>query len=73
LAPPCENGTVEIFNMLGKQVYSVEITEQKSVIDSSDQPEGIYIATLQTGREAITKKSSYIKHPAQQGNSTFQT
>jgi hypothetical protein len=51
-----EKGTVEIYNLLGKQVYHSEIINQNAEIDLSGEPKGIYVAKLYAGRKVLTEK-----------------
>ncbi|CAN5266328.1 hypothetical protein BH09BAC5_BH09BAC5_12890 [soil metagenome] len=51
-----ENSTIEIANTLGEIIYSSQINSDKAEIDLSNQPTGIYFATIQNGEEIIYKK-----------------
>ncbi|CAN5266428.1 hypothetical protein BH09BAC5_BH09BAC5_12900 [soil metagenome] len=48
--------TIEIANTLGEIIYSSKINSDKAEIDLSNQPTGIYFATIQNGEEIIYKK-----------------
>jgi hypothetical protein len=53
--PGCK-GILEIYNILGKQVYRSEFNGQGSVIDLSNQPNGIYLAKFYSGEKIHTVK-----------------
>jgi hypothetical protein len=51
-----KKGTVDIYNVVGKKVYHYEIKNQKSEIDISNQPEGVYFVKICTGQKMRTEK-----------------
>ncbi len=51
-----DKGTVEIYNMLGGKVYRSEIKNQKSEINLSNQPKGMYLITFYEGQKMRTEK-----------------
>jgi hypothetical protein len=56
LALSGETGTIEIYNVLGEKVFLSEINKQKSWIDLSNHPHGIYFVKLCSGQNVVTKK-----------------
>ena len=50
------NTDVNIYNVLGKMVKSIEITAQKNNIDISNLSKGIYIVKMTVDNISLTKK-----------------
>jgi len=48
--------TIEIFNIIGEKVFHSEINNQKSEIDLSLQPKGIYFVKISDGENIYTEK-----------------
>jgi hypothetical protein len=48
--------SLEIYNSVGEKIFQTEISEIKSEIDLSDQPNGIYFVSIKTEKELFTEK-----------------
>ncbi len=48
-----KNSTIEVMNLLGGKVRSVQISDENAVIDLSDQPKGIYFYQIKSNHEII--------------------
>ena len=51
-----ENATINVYNILGKLIQSVEVTQSKNSIDVSELNRGIYLVKINSGKQFITKK-----------------
>ena len=51
-----ENATINVYNILGKLIQSVEVTQSKNSIDVSELNRGIYLVKINSGNQFITKK-----------------
>ena len=51
-----EDATINIYNILGKLIQSVEVTQNKNSIDVSKFSDGIYMLKINSGKQFITKK-----------------
>ena len=51
-----ENATINVYNILGKLIQSVEVTQSKNSIDVSELNIGIYLVKINSGKQFITKK-----------------
>lgn len=47
---------IEVFDIYGKEVLEVEVGSQKTEMDLSQQPKGIYIIKVITDKQTITRK-----------------
>lgn len=50
------NSTFTVVNILGKQVFSSTVKTQKTKIDMTNQPKGIYFIQINTGNTSVLKK-----------------
>ncbi|MGE0561789.1 MAG: T9SS type A sorting domain-containing protein [Flavobacteriales bacterium] len=50
------NSTFTVMNVLGKQVFNSTIKTQKTKIDMTNQPKGIYFIQINTGNTSVLKK-----------------
>lgn len=50
------NSTFTVVNILGKQVFNSTIKTQKTKIDMTNQPKGIYFIQINTGNTSVLKK-----------------
>lgn len=50
------NHQLSIFNMLGEKIYSSQINSDKTEIDLSKAPQGIYLVQIKTDKGVATKK-----------------
>ena len=48
--------SIEIYNVLGEQIYSIQLVESKFTIDLREQPKGIYFIHLLADEKVSTKK-----------------
>ena len=55
-SPLSSDNRLEIFNILGKKVYQAKLTSEKSTIDLSEQPSGVYIARIFSGNKSYIEK-----------------
>ncbi len=53
---PLNNSTITVFNILGDIIFKSEIKNQKSEIDLSSQPKGIYFVKVIQGDRMVVKK-----------------
>ncbi len=51
-----EDATINIYNILGKLIQSVEVTQNKNSIDVSKFSAGIYMLKINSGTQFINKK-----------------
>lgn len=51
-----QNLTVEIFNVLGKKIFSEKLNKNKNSLDLSQISSGIYLVKINNGNQIITKK-----------------
>ncbi|PKP48339.1 MAG: hypothetical protein CVT95_04550 [Bacteroidetes bacterium HGW-Bacteroidetes-12] len=54
-----EINEVEVFNALGKAVYSKKVTSKNITVDLTPFPKGIYLVQLKTNTNSVTKKIVY--------------
>jgi hypothetical protein len=50
---------VEVFNVLGKAVYSKKVTSKNIMVDLTPFPKGLYLVQLKTNMNSVTKKIVY--------------
>ncbi|PCI93812.1 MAG: hypothetical protein COB15_15720 [Flavobacteriales bacterium] len=50
------SATLSIYNLVGEKIMSQNITQEKTNIDLSNQPNGIYLITIIDGVNMVTKK-----------------
>jgi hypothetical protein len=53
---PTHNTVVEVYNLLGNQILTQQITQQLTLLDLSNQPNGVYFVRVIDGKEVLTKK-----------------
>lgn len=53
---PTNKTTVEVFSLLGQKVMSQPIIQHLTLLDLSNQPNGVYFVRVTDGNEIITKK-----------------
>jgi alpha-tubulin suppressor-like RCC1 family protein len=51
-----QKSTLEIFNAMGEKISQIGINDQKTEIDLSNQPNGIYFIHLRTEKGTVSKK-----------------
>jgi hypothetical protein len=51
-----ENGTLELYNIIGSMVYSAKVEKHESIVDLSSQPRGIYFAKYSSGQSIRMEK-----------------
>lgn len=56
-----KNSTIEVMNLLGGQLKSVQINNNNEVIDLSDQPKGIYFYQIKNENKIIKKGKIIIR------------
>lgn len=56
-----EGNDVEVFNLVGQRIYSVENAEQNVSLNLSNQPEGTYLVRISGTNGTKTQKISLIK------------
>ncbi|MBW6483757.1 MAG: T9SS type A sorting domain-containing protein [Vicingaceae bacterium] len=54
-----EINEVEMFNALGKAVYSKKVTSKNITINLTPFPKGIYLVQIKTNTNSVTKKIVY--------------
>lgn len=47
---------VKVFDVLGESIYESELNTEKTTIDLSEKPKGVYVVKLYCDNESITKK-----------------
>jgi len=52
---------IEVYNVFGEKIYRSEINKQKTEVDISSQPSGIYFVKVKTSKRMITKKILLLK------------
>jgi len=55
-----DNGTIEVYNVVGQQVYTTTIDQQQTVV-SLNQPAGVYNVVINTNGGRITEKVTIAK------------
>ena len=62
---PVKNGRIDIFDVLGKKVFTMDVRNERSVsIDILGMREGIYVAQLFAGNDLVAKsRIAVIKEP----------
>jgi len=50
---------VEIYDVMGKKIWSKAVLTNKELIDISNQPKGIYLVKVVNGHNLITQKIVY--------------
>lgn len=53
---PSNKTTVEVYNLLGAKVSSQQITQYLTLLDLSNEPNGVYFVRVTDGKEVITRK-----------------
>lgn len=53
---PTTNTRVEVYNLLGSKVLTQQLTQSLTVLDLSNQPNGLYFVKVSDGNEVITRK-----------------
>ncbi len=53
---PSDKTTVEVYNLLGGRVLTQQITTLLTLLDLSNQPNGVYFVRVTDGKEVLTKK-----------------
>ncbi len=53
---PTNKTTVEVYSLLGQKVVSQQITQHLTLLDLSNQPNGVYFVRVTDGNEVVTKK-----------------
>ena len=53
---PSLNTVVEVYNLLGGKVLTQQITTHLTLLDLSNQPNGVYFVRVTDGKEVITRK-----------------
>ena len=48
--------SIEIMNVMGEEIYKSSVRGEKSEVDLSKQPNGIYFLKIKTGQGVATKK-----------------
>ncbi len=56
LAERLTNGTIELYDVLGKQIYSIQITSLTAIIDLSNIASGLYTIKVSDGNKSLIKK-----------------
>jgi hypothetical protein len=55
---PNEKGSIRITNLMGQEIKNVDITDSKMSINMSDVTSGIYMVTINNGKNNFTRKVS---------------
>ena len=53
---PSNQTIVEVFSLLGQKVVSQQITQHLTLLDLSNEPNGVYFVRVTDGKEVVTKK-----------------
>lgn len=53
---PSAKTTVEVYNLLGGKVLTQQITTHLTLLDLSNQPNGVYFVRVTDGKEVLTRK-----------------
>lgn len=53
---PSDKTTVEVYNLLGGRVLTQHITTHLTLLDLSNQPNGVYFVRVIDGKEVLTRK-----------------
>ena len=54
-----ETTLIEVYDLMGKQVFTQNTNETIKKIDISDQPKGIYLVKITVGNEVFNEKIIY--------------
>ena len=54
--------TLTVYNVVGKVIESRKVTEKLITLDVSQYTEGIYVYTLESGGEKVTRRMTVRKH-----------
>ena len=59
--PNFRSGRIEIYNVLGEQIFSSDLNAVETNINISDRPQGIYFVRLSSGKKNLNRKIILVK------------